>query len=1811
MWRRVGGALLLGAAGSAAIGFVALQQPEPANPPLLDERRFHRSGYTDPGGALGFRRLQLQDENGEVPLDGLEKARRHVELMQAARAERNQAQQEITGHIVPDGAGITPGSWTWLGPGNIGGRVRSILVDPQDANRLWVGSVSGGIWQTTNGGDSWSPVNDFLANLAVSSMAADPSNPNTMYAGTGEGFGNDDAIRGAGIYKSTDRGITWSLLESTSLAGPFLPMCGTIAAPPATPANPPCPTFWAHVNRIAVSHDGTIILAATNAGVARSTDGGSSWVQTTDVRTMDIDFIGQDAPPRTFIRCVAGELGSARHSIDGGLTWTASTFDPPIANGGTRASNGRVELSTLKLFDLGYVYASVNQNGGEIYRSNDSGASYTRYSTGKKYLGDPSIGWYTNLIWNNPNDPDDVIVGGVYLWRGRINTATSDTDLQPISDGSDSPHADNHVIVPHPSFSFYSGNRTIFVGTDGGIFRADDFSAAKINGPNSGWSNRNNALGITQFYGAGVQNSTGVVIGGTQDNGTLRFTGDPEDWKEMFHSDGGFVAIDQTDSSYVYGERQNLQVVRSSDGGLTAKFIFSGIGDTCPEPEPPPPATCTPRTNFIAPLVLDPSNPHTLLAGGEQLWRTQNPRMDPPVWTSIKPALPMLGSDVNSISAIAISPKDPDLILVGHNGGHVFRTTRGTAATLTASDWTDISASLPARMVTRVVIDPHHDPPWFYVTYGGFQSGNIRRSTDNGATWTDITGSGATALPQVPVRTLVVHPENTNYLYVGTEIGIFTSEDGGATWDVSQDGPANVSVDELFFRSDNSLYAATHGRGVYKTASVGVPPEVRNASASGAGSLREAILRTAEITGAARVIRFNIPGPGVKTINLAAPLPHITKPVVIDGWSQGGPGYTGPPLIELNGAGAGVDNAIGLFIAGGDSIVQGLAINRFNDEGIILSGPGGNVVRGCYIGVDPTGTATRANGSYGIAINSSAYNLIGTQNSFAERNVISGNWAGIHISGAAATGNRIRGNFIGTDVTGLLPLNNLQEGIRISGAPSNTIGGDDPLYRNVIGACGTVSFGADGIEILGTGAGSNQIVGNFIGIGADGETTLRNLGSGIRIENAPNTMIGGTRGILTRNVISGGRNQGGIALYGTGSSGTIIQGNFLGTNFSGTSDRYNNATNIYIESANNTIGGTAPGAGNLLAGYVSTAGKSIDLFGYANSTGNVIQGNLIGTDATGTARLSNVGTGIEVRGGSTGTLIGGTTAAARNIISGNGIAVNIGASNTTVQGNYIGTDVTGTASVRNTIGIKVGGGSNHLIGGTTPGAGNVMSGNGTGGNDHGLSLANTTGTVVQGNKIGTNAAGTAILPNAGVGIQVSSSSNCLIGGATAAARNIISGNVSNGVWLASGNGNTVQGNYIGTDVTGLLDFGNGRPSGAGGVEIASSNNIIGGVNPGEGNLIAFNGCAGCFGVNAGNGVRVFGSGNSIRGNVFRDNIKLAINLSTNTDGSSLVTANDNCDADGGPNGLQNFPVITAANSANGQTTISGTLNSIAEKLYTLDFYASTACDNSGHGEAGRYLGSSSVSVGGSCSQSFNVVLPVALQAGEIVTATATDPAGNTSEFSGCATASVAPRITHFLPQSGLRGAGVTIFGAGFNTATGVSFNGAGAAFVKESDQVIHTSVPAGAASGPIAIAGSGGTGNSAAQFIVLADSDVDGMSDAFEQEHFGDATAGDPNADNDGDGFTNLQEQLAGTHPRNSESALRITETRREGNDVVVVFRALAGKLYRVEADADLAGNFPIVIGMVSRADSDRTVEIKDVGGRTHGRRFYRAVVLP
>ena len=485
-------------------------------------------------------------------------------------------------------------------------------------------------------------------------------------------------------------------------------------------------------------------------------------------------------------------------------------------------------------------------------------------------------------------------------------------------------------------------------------------------------------------------------------------------------------------------------------------------------------------------------------------------------------------------------------------------------------------------------------------------------------------------------------------------------------------------------------------------------------------SLREAI-NVANTTGGTDTIAFNLtstdPGYVSSTdswvIRPTSSLPTITDPVVIDGYTQPGasPNTNGPGLglntvlrIELDGTIAGAD-VNGLHITAGSSTVRGLVINRFGGNGIELVTNGGNVIDGNFIGTDVTGTADLGNIGSGVLLNGAPSNTVGGTTPGA-RNVITGNEAGgVRILGNGVTGNVVQGNFIGTDVTGSIVLGNSNEGVLIIDASDSAIGGTESGAGNII------SFnGVAGVRIQGNGATGNVVQGNLIGTDITGTAALGNRGDGVSIRfSASNNTIGGTTA-GARNVISGNDGDG-VDIAGPGTDSNAVSGNYIGTTVAGLVALGNSANGVAIDSGPqfNTIGGTTLGERNLISG---NGGNGVIITGSGTSD-NIVSGNFIGADISGSTALPNSGFGVSVKSGASGNTIGGVSPQARNVISGNnstGIVIN--SAGNAVQGNFIGTDSLGSGALAN-------GGNGILVSLTPPGTPEVVANTNIGGTESG------------------------------------------------------------------------------------------------------------------------------------------------------------------------------------------------------------------------------------------------------------------------------------------------------------------------------------------------------------------------------------------------------------------------------------------------------------------------------------------------------------
>jgi uncharacterized protein (TIGR03437 family) len=787
-----------------------------------------RRPYDKPHEAAEYYRLKrLPEGEREIPVERLLEARLRVRGMRRYSTAREAfVLPQTEGESVNEAA---LGSWTPLGPGNVGGRTRALLVHPASPSVMYAAGVAGGVWKTTNGGASWTPLADLIANIAVCALAFDPRNPEVIYAGTGEGFFNYGGVRGAGIFKTTDGGASWAHLSSTNTAD------------------------FHYVNDIVVSpHNPERVYAATRTGVWRSANGGASWTHVLNPKDAGGEpVIGgcTDLAVRTdqpgdflFAACAMFEQATVYRNTDaaGAGAWAAVH---------TEAQMGRTALAVAPS-NQNVVYAvsaslqSGNYEDGllAVFRSTSGGeagtwAAQVRNTDAKKLntllLSNPvaaslkdcgfgtnnvfySQGSYDNVVAVDPADENRVWVGGIDLFRsddGGVNWGIA-SHWWAEKDVPQYAHADQHAIVFHPGYNGTT-NRRMFVGNDGGLFRTDDAWAAVatdalgVCNPASGgvrWTSLNNGYAVTQFYHGQAAADGRSYFGGTQDNGTLRGTdaGGTNNWREVLGSDGGYVAVDPTNASTVFASQPGGQFFKSTDGGATFSRVMFGLEDG--------------RAFFIAPLVMDTSDPQVLWTGGRHLWRSDSGGAQ---WRQA-----IFNGSNNGvhapITALAAAPSDSNSVLAGTAGGQILRTGTGLAAVAPAV-WSDPN---PHWQVTRprqgfvsgLAFDPQ-DAGVAYATYSTYGGAHVWKTADGGASWVSIDGFGAGALPDVPAHSVVVDPANSSRLYVGTDLGVFVSLDGGASWSVENAGFANVSTESLSIVNAggvNWLYAFTHGRGAWR-----------------------------------------------------------------------------------------------------------------------------------------------------------------------------------------------------------------------------------------------------------------------------------------------------------------------------------------------------------------------------------------------------------------------------------------------------------------------------------------------------------------------------------------------------------------------------------------------------------------------------------------------------------------------------------------------------------------------------------------------------------------------------------------------------------------------------------------------------------------------------------------------------------------------------------------------------------------------------------------------------------------------------------
>ena len=664
---------------------------------------------------------------------------------------------------------ISSPNWTFKGPSttpggyNGLGRVNCMGFHPTNANTFWVGTPAGGLWKTTNGGNTWTTNTDNLPVLGVSDIVIDPDNPSIMYIATGDGdlgslFLNGDT-KSIGVLKSTNGGTSWN---TTGLNWSV--------------------TSEKLIRRLIINPNNTqILIAAASDGIWRTTNGGNTWTNVRAGYFMDLEFNPVD-PNIVYASTYTAWNGGAQiyRSINSGASWSAVLTLPDVIR-----INLAVSLNYPELVDA--VCANTEAGLAGLWYSSDSGESFSQYFFGTNdnnllhnsynASGAGGQGNYDLAYAINPNNANDIWLGGVNTWNSTdggsffyLKTMWTpyegqNPDQVPVV------HADKHFIAFHPNV-----NGTMFDCNDGGIYKT-------TNGGTS-WTDLSNGLQISQIYKIGVsQTISNNIICGLQDNGSREiYNGD---WYEQTGGDGMECIIDYEDADTEYASYANGVIYRTFDFWENQTTISENIPGG------------QPNGAWVTPFVIHPTNHNTLYAGYNKLYKTTNQGDS---WTAISP---VLTGDL--LRNVAVAPSNPNTIYVSTYDTLYLTTNGGT-------NWYFVPVGIPNAKISYIAVDPS-DAQRVYITLSGYSDGNkVFVSPDNGVNWINYSGS----LPNVPVNCITYQKGTNEGLYVGTDVGVFYTDGTLADWVPYQTGLPNLVVTELEISyNDNKLWAATFGRGLW------------------------------------------------------------------------------------------------------------------------------------------------------------------------------------------------------------------------------------------------------------------------------------------------------------------------------------------------------------------------------------------------------------------------------------------------------------------------------------------------------------------------------------------------------------------------------------------------------------------------------------------------------------------------------------------------------------------------------------------------------------------------------------------------------------------------------------------------------------------------------------------------------------------------------------------------------------------------------------------------------------------------------------
>lgn len=701
------------------------------------------------------------------------------------------------------GAVTTP--WTERGPSNVGGRTRAIAYDPNDVTgkKVWAGGVTGGLWYNndiTLSSSSWTAVNDFWDNIAITAIAFDPNNTNTIYVGTGEGWGTGSS-RGAGVWKSTDGGTTWNHLSATS-------------------------SFY-YVNDLVVRDEsGTGVLyvalrgnyhaqsnhGSSQQGLQRSSNGGTSFTQVLpNVPSQSINFAAADIEIAADNSIWIGTTTSSYGATDrGGGRILSSTNGTTWTTRYTATNGERVEIACAPS-DANYVYGLIESGNvlDEVVRTTNGGTSWTsRTEPNDVDNGIPSTdftrgqAWYDLIIAVDPNDRSTIIAGGIDLFRStdgasnwtQISKWSNNNNLSGLS--CSNVHADQHQVIFKPG----SSSQVLF-GNDGGVYYTNSVSSA---GSSNVIFDRNNGYNVTQFYACALHPTAGsnYALAGAQDNGTQQFNNSGINaTNEVTGGDGAFCFIDQTDANYQITSYVYNSYWRSTNGGSSFGSRFQSDQTT---------------GKFINPTDYD-DNQNILYSArtSSTINRVTNMTGSPSIGNFTVAGMSTMASHLR------VSPytTSSTTLFVGTSSGDLYKITNADGGSPSTSN---VGSGLPSGNISCVEIGANENE--LLVTFTNYGLTSVWYTSNGGTSWASKEGN----LPDMPVRWALFNPNDRNEVILATEVGVWSTSNlnsSSPSWTSSNSGLANVRVDMLQIRqSDFEVIASTYGRGLFSSS--GFAPSV-------------------------------------------------------------------------------------------------------------------------------------------------------------------------------------------------------------------------------------------------------------------------------------------------------------------------------------------------------------------------------------------------------------------------------------------------------------------------------------------------------------------------------------------------------------------------------------------------------------------------------------------------------------------------------------------------------------------------------------------------------------------------------------------------------------------------------------------------------------------------------------------------------------------------------------------------------------------------------------------------------------------------